>query len=115
MWRPPTLTLRNGPQPSRIPRSEILTSGEGAEEAGQQVEEDRFAARRLLVAGDRDADRVERRRRRRFDQPLAVGGLVGAAPQHAPELAGEHGAGTAQGDGGEADGGAFRAAQRSES
>ena len=49
---------------------ESLTTREGAEEAGQQVEEDRFAARRRLVAADGDADRVERRRRRDFDQAL---------------------------------------------
>ena len=72
MWRPPTLTLRNGPQLVADPPGREPDQREGAEEAGEQVEEDRLAARRRRVAADRDADRVERRRRRRFDQALAV-------------------------------------------
>ena len=104
MWRPPTLTFSNGHQRSRIPQVESAHQGEGTEEAGEQVEEDRLAARGGRVAADRDADRVERRRRGRFDQagsPSLL--LVRAPPQHAAELAGEDGAGAAEGDGGEPD------------
>ena len=68
MWRPPTLTFAERPPAVADPPGRDPHQREGAEEAGEQVEEHRLAARRRLVAADRDADRVERRRRRRFDQ-----------------------------------------------
>ena len=104
------LTLRNGHQPSRIPQVESRTSGEGAEEAGEQVEEDRFAARRLFVAADGDADGVERRRRRRLRPGLRASAASWARrAQHAAELAGEDRPGAGERDPGKADGRPLRA------
>ena len=59
---------------------------EGAEEAGEEVEEDGFVARRLFVAADGDADRVGRSGGRRFQQRFGVAGLARAPGEHAAEL-----------------------------
>jgi hypothetical protein len=73
---------------------------EGAEEAGQEVEEDGLAAGGGAVAAHRDADRVDRRRRRRLDQDLGVASVALLRPpsQHAAELIGENRAGAPESD-----------------
>jgi hypothetical protein len=97
--RPPAVADPPGGQPD---------DRERAEKAGQQVEEHRFAARRRFVAADGDADGVERRGRRDLDQAFVVGGLVGAAAQHASELAGDDDPRADDRDPGEGDGRALR-------
>jgi hypothetical protein len=83
--------------------------GKGAEEAGEQVEEDGFAARGLGVAADGDADRVGGGGRRRFDQGFGVEGrflimtLGGTAGEEAGVLPGDDGAGGAERDRGKTD------------
>ena len=110
MWRSPTRMSRNGPpSPSRTPRVESRISAKDAEEPGEEVEEDRLAARRLGVAGDRDADGVERRRGRRFDQALAVLGAWERRSSIRPNWLDEDGGGAAEGDHREAQGRPLRA------
>ncbi len=104
MWRPPTLTLRKGHHSSRMPRVEMRTSAKEPRKPASRLKRTVSRARRLVVAAHGDADGVERGSRRGFDQALAVGLLVGAALQHAAELAGEDDARAAQGDSGEPDG-----------
>src|SRR5215218_360604 len=82
---------------------------EGAEEAAEQVEEDGFAARRLRVAADGDADGVGRGGWSRFQQRFGVVRLARAPCVHAAELAGDDGAGGTEGDRSEADRSSLRA------
>src|SRR5262249_38513394 len=84
--------------------------GEGAEEAGQQVEEDRLRAWRRGVAADRRLDRVDRRRLDRTDRAdrsqfglLVLAVPTGAAAQEAAELVDEDDAGAADRHRGEPD------------
>jgi len=83
--------------------------GEGAEEAGKQVEEDGFAARGRRIAADRDIDRVDRGGRSGLGEAVRACRFVGAASQHATELARQHHSRAAQRDRGEGSGGALGA------
>ena len=87
--RPPGVPDAPGTEPHR---------GEGPEEPGEHVEQDRLGARGGLVALHRDANGVDGRRGRRRSRQFCVG-LARAAPQQAPVLARDHDAGSAQGSG----------------
>jgi hypothetical protein len=84
--------------------------GEGAEEAGEQVEEDGLRAGCRGVAADRDLDRVDRRPGCRLEQRLVVAVALGrAAAEQTAELVDDDGARGDDGDRGEPGGGPLRA------
>jgi len=84
--------------------------GEGAEEAGEEVEEDGLRAGCRGVAADRDLDRVDRRPGCRLEQRLVVAVALGrAAAEQTAELVDDDGARGGDGDRGEPGGGPLRA------